>query len=64
MMVLQLLVPPNLKRSIYVALHHPLLGIGMNNYTLYSDNGLATHNAYTQVGVELGLAAMVFIRCS
>jgi len=50
----------DLKRSIYVALHHPLLGIGMNNYTLYSDNGLATHNAYTQVGVELGLAAMVF----
>lgn len=50
----------DLKRSIYVALHHPLLGIGMNNYTIYSNNGLATHNAYTQVAVEMGFPAMAF----
>lgn len=48
----------DLKRSIIVAVHHPILGVGMNNYTMFSNNNLATHNAYTQVGAEMGLIAM------
>ena len=40
-------------------LHHPHLGVGINNYVLYSNTDHATHNAYTQVGAELGVPAMV-----
>lgn len=49
----------DLKRSIYLTLRHPLLGVGLGNYVLYSNSSKATHNAYTQVGSELGVAAMV-----
>jgi O-antigen ligase len=49
-----------LLRSINVALHHPLLGIGMGNYQPeMSYKGLVTHNSYTQVASEIGLAALV-----
>jgi len=47
-------------RSLYVALRHPLLGIGMGNYQPeMSYRGLVTHNSYTQVACEMGLAALV-----
>ena len=49
----------DLKRSIFVAAHHPVFGVGMDNYLAYSNNNLASHNAYTQVASELGLAALV-----
>jgi len=46
-------------RSVYVALRHPLLGIGMGNYQPnMSYNGLVTHNSYTQVASEMGLIAL------
>ncbi len=46
-------------RSIYVALRHPLLGIGMGNYQPeMSYRGLVTHNSYTQVAAEMGMAAL------
>ncbi|MDX6528206.1 MAG: hypothetical protein QOH41_496 [Blastocatellia bacterium] len=45
-------------RSIYVALRHPLLGIGMGNYQPeMSYRGLVTHNSYTQVAAEMGMMA-------
>ena len=47
-------------RSIYVALRHPLLGIGMGNYQPnMSYRGLVTHNSYTQVAAEMGMTACV-----
>jgi len=47
-------------RSIYVALRHPLLGIGMGNYQPnMSYKGLVTHNSYTQVASEMGMTALV-----
>ncbi|MFL6209347.1 MAG: O-antigen ligase family protein [Pyrinomonadaceae bacterium] len=49
----------DLKRSLTVSLRHPLLGLGMDNYILYSNTEHATHNAYTQVSAEMGLAALV-----
>jgi probable O-glycosylation ligase (exosortase A-associated) len=49
----------DLKRSIIVSLRHPLFGIGMDNYVLYSNTEHATHNAYTQVSAEMGFAALV-----
>jgi O-antigen ligase len=46
-------------RSIYVALRHPLLGIGMGNYQPeMSYKGLVTHNSYTQVAAEMGMVAL------
>ena len=46
-------------RSLYVALRHPLLGIGMGNYQPnMSYDGLVTHNSYTQVASEMGLLAL------
>lgn len=50
----------DLKRSILVTLRHPLFGVGIGNFLLRSNRGLATHNAYTQVSAELGIAALVF----
>lgn len=49
----------DLARSLYVALRHPILGIGMGNYaSQMSYTGLVTHNSYTQVAAEMGLAAL------
>ncbi|HMG74680.1 MAG TPA: O-antigen ligase family protein [Pyrinomonadaceae bacterium] len=46
-------------RSIYIALRHPLFGIGMGNYQPeMSYKGLVTHNSYTQVGAEMGMTAL------
>ena len=49
----------DLKRSILVAARHPLFGVGMDNYILYSNTNKATHNAYTQVAAEMGIVALV-----
>lgn len=49
----------DLKRSIIVMVRHPLVGVGIDNYVLRSNNNTATHNAYTQIGAEMGLAAMI-----
>jgi putative inorganic carbon (HCO3(-)) transporter len=48
-----------LKRSILVAARHPLFGVGMDNYILYSNTNKATHNAYTQVAADMGLLAFI-----
>jgi putative inorganic carbon (HCO3(-)) transporter len=49
-----------LKRSILVALRYPLFGVGLGNFHHKSEQELGTHNAYTQVAAEAGIAAMVF----
>ena len=49
----------DLKRSVYVASRHPFLGVGMDNYILFSNSNKSTHNAYTQVAAELGTAAAI-----
>lgn len=49
-----------LLRSLVVSLRHPLFGIGMGNYAPeMSHRGLVTHNSYTQVAAEMGMAALV-----
>jgi len=46
-------------RSLHVAIRHPVFGIGMGNYSSeMSYAGLVTHNAYTQVASEMGIAAL------
>lgn len=48
------------KRSVMVALRYPLFGVGLGNFHHKSAQELGTHNAYTQVAAETGIAAMVF----
>lgn len=48
-----------LKRSILVALRYPLFGVGLGNFHHKSFQELGTHNAYTQVAAETGIAAMI-----
>ena len=49
-----------LKRSIMVALRYPIFGKRLGNFHHKSEQELGTHNAYTQVAAETGIAAMVF----
>ncbi len=49
----------DLKRSLLVALRHPVVGVGMDNYIIYSNLSKTTHNAYTQVAAEMGLIAFL-----
>ena len=44
----------DLKRSLFVASRHPVFGVGMDNYILFSNANKVTHNAYTQVAAEIG----------
>ena len=47
------------KRSVLVALRYPIFGVGLANFHHKSFQELGTHNAYTQVAAETGIAAMV-----
>jgi putative inorganic carbon (HCO3(-)) transporter len=49
----------DLKRSMLVAARHPVFGVGMDNYIIYSNTNKTTHNAYTQVAAEMGLVALL-----
>jgi hypothetical protein len=47
-----------LQQSIWVTLRNPW-GIGMGNFPIVSSRNLVSHNAYTQVSAELGIAALI-----
>jgi putative inorganic carbon (HCO3(-)) transporter len=48
-----------LYRSLWTAIRHPLFGIGMGNFHNVSLRELVSHNAYTQVAAEMGMAALI-----
>lgn len=48
-----------LVRSIVVMVRHPLLGVGMGNFHTVSIREKVAHNAYTQIGAEVGIPAML-----
>lgn len=48
-----------LVRSLQVAAQHPLFGVGMSNFHMVSIQEQVSHNAYTQIAAEMGLAALV-----
>jgi O-antigen ligase len=45
--------------SLAVALRNPVFGVGMGNFHTVSIREQVTHNAYTEVAAEMGLAAAV-----
>lgn len=46
-------------RSIFVSLRHPVLGVGMDNFHILSLGEKVSHNAYTEVSAEMGMAALL-----
>ena len=48
-----------LDRSVLVSLRNPLVGVGMGNFHTVSLGETVTHNAFTQVSAEMGIAALV-----
>ncbi|MFL6257462.1 MAG: O-antigen ligase family protein [Pyrinomonadaceae bacterium] len=46
-------------RSALVALRHPVNGIGIGNFHHQGQHDQVSHNAYTQVAAEMGMAALV-----
>jgi O-antigen ligase len=46
-------------RSVLVALRYPLFGVGLGNFYFRGAHDQVSHNAYTQVASEMGLAAFV-----
>lgn len=46
-------------QSFWVALRHPLVGIGIGNFPLVSLRSLVTHNSYMQVAAEMGMLALL-----
>lgn len=44
-----------LKRAFDVALHHPVVGVGMNNFHIFSIKEKVAHNSYVEIWAELGL---------
>jgi putative inorganic carbon (hco3(-)) transporter len=47
-------------RSVRVALRYPVFGIGIGNFYYRGQHDQVSHNAYTQVAAEMGVAAFVF----
>ncbi|CAN5175394.1 hypothetical protein BH18ACI2_BH18ACI2_12330 [soil metagenome] len=48
-----------LERSVIVTIANPVFGIGMGNFHIVSIHEQVSHNAYTQIGAELGMASMI-----
>ncbi|HEX8475846.1 MAG TPA: O-antigen ligase family protein [Pyrinomonadaceae bacterium] len=45
-------------RSVYVTIANPVFGVGIGNFRIMSIRELVSHNAYTQVSSEMGVAAL------
>lgn len=48
-----------LDRAINVAVHHPIIGIGMGNFHIFSIHEQVAHNSYLEISAELGLAGLL-----
>ncbi len=48
-----------LKRSLFMTAANPVFGIGIGNFPIVGQRGQTTHNAYTQVAAEMGVAAFI-----
>jgi O-antigen ligase len=48
-----------LKRVTFLAVHHPIIGIGLNNYPVYSNHAIRAHNSFLEVAAELGVLGLI-----
>jgi hypothetical protein len=49
-----------LKKSIMVAVTHPLLGVGPGCFILVDKGWVVAHNSYTELAAEAGVPALIF----
>lgn len=48
-----------LKRVTFLAVRHPIIGIGLNNYPVYSNHAIRAHNSFLEVAAELGVLGLI-----
>src|SRR5262245_775799 len=48
-----------MERAAYIAIHHPIIGVGMGNFHLYSIREKAAHNSYLEIAAELGAIGLI-----
>jgi O-antigen ligase len=48
-----------LKRGIELAVNHPIVGVGMGNFHIYSIHEKVAHNAYVETAAELGVVGFL-----
>ena len=48
-----------LKRALVVAARHPIIGVGTNNFHIYSYKERVAHNSYLEISAELGLGGLI-----
>jgi O-antigen ligase len=48
-----------LDRGVSLAVTHPVIGLGMGNFHIYSIQEQVAHNSYLEIAAELGLAGLI-----
>jgi O-antigen ligase len=48
-----------LERAASVAISHPIVGVGMGNFHIYSIREKAAHNSYLEIAAELGVMGLI-----
>lgn len=48
-----------LDRAIWLAVHRPIIGVGVSNFLIYSVNQRVAHNSYLEISAELGVAGLI-----
>jgi len=48
-----------LQTSLYLMMHHPLLGVGPGNFPTFTGVWRVAHNTYAQMGAEVGIPALI-----
>jgi putative inorganic carbon (HCO3(-)) transporter len=48
-----------LNRATSLAITHPVIGLGMGNFHIYSIQEQVAHNSYLEIAAELGLAGLI-----
>jgi len=46
-------------KALNVAAHHPILGVGLGNFHIYSIHEKAAHNSYLETAAELGIVGFL-----
>jgi O-antigen ligase len=48
-----------LKRAAEVVMYHPIIGVGVGNFGIYSIKSKVAHNAYLEIAAELGVMGFI-----
>jgi len=48
-----------MNRAASIAAHHPLIGVGMGNFHIYSIHEQVAHNSYLETAAELGIVGLL-----